>query len=65
MYERKNIYVKLNVQPTTFLNTIRCMYTSLNFRALVTEDHDNDGDDDDDDNNNINSGHKEKQQKQY
>ena len=41
MYERKIIYVKLNFQPITFLNAIRCMYTRLNFRALVNEDHDN------------------------
>ena len=50
MYERKIIYVKLNFQPITFLNAIRCMYRRLNFRALVTEDHDNV-----DDNNNNNS----------
>jgi len=35
------------------------MYTVLNFRALVTEDHD----DDDDDNNNKNKGNNKNQQK--
>jgi hypothetical protein len=57
VYESKNIYVKLKFQRPTFLNAIRCMYTPLNFRALVTEDHDNDGNDDDDSDNGIkNSG---------
>ena len=50
----------MNVKLTTFLNAIRCIYTLLNFRNLVTDD-----DDDDDDHNNNNSGNKKKQQQQF
>jgi len=38
----------MNIKTTTFLNVIRCMYTLLNFRALVIEDDYDDDDDDDD-----------------
>ena len=48
----------MNVKLTTFLNAIRCMYTLLNFRTLVT-------DDDDHHHNNNNSGNKKKQQQQF